>query len=75
MSNLESKKVTTSNPPKKLEIKTSGEIFEDVFIDDTLNNKNKQWISKESLIMYLIKRDCKIDRKNCLRCDLLEELK
>jgi hypothetical protein len=32
------------------EQKTSGEIFEDVFNDYSLNNKSKLWISKDSLI-------------------------
>jgi uncharacterized iron-regulated protein len=33
----------------QLEQKTSGEIFEDVFNDNSLDNKNKLWISKDSL--------------------------
>jgi len=36
-----------------IEIKTSGEIFEDVFMEDTLANKNKLWVSKDSLIKEL----------------------
>jgi hypothetical protein len=37
----------------RVEQKTSGEIFEDVFMEDTLDNKNKLWISKDSLIERL----------------------
>ena len=37
----------------ELEHKTSGEIFEDVFMKDTLDNKNKLWISNNSLIKRL----------------------
>jgi hypothetical protein len=37
----------------QLEQKTSGEIFEDVFNDNSLDNKNKLWISKDSLIKWV----------------------
>jgi predicted lysophospholipase L1 biosynthesis ABC-type transport system permease subunit len=36
-----------------IEKKTSSEIFEDVFMEDTLDNKNKEWVSKDSLLPIL----------------------
>jgi hypothetical protein len=38
----------------QLEQKTSGEIFEDVFNDNSLDNKNKLWTSNKSLINLII---------------------
>ena len=43
----------------KIEQKTSGVIFEDVFNNDTLDNKSKLWISKDS---YDKEREIIIDK-------------
>jgi hypothetical protein len=64
-----------------IEQKTSGEIFEDVFNDCSLNNKNKLWISKESLMKIVNRYIRENTSKNntyytlsCFKLELLKEL-
>ena len=57
----------------KIEHKTSGEIFEDVFNNDTLDNKNKLWISKDSLISWIDRHF--VHRENIIYINMEELLK